>query len=494
MKTRFVLLLFIFAFAGIAYADGLKVSKQTQSCLNCHNGFTPGIVKDWEKSLHSKTRPEDAIKKPLIERRISISKLPEELEDYVVGCYECHGLNTEDHKDAFDHFGHRINVVVSPKDCAVCHPKETDEYSNSKKAHAIGNLDKNPVYTLLVDSIIGLKTFDGSKLSTEKPTNHTKADACFGCHGMPLRVKGMKKLPTPLGVIDVPDIENWPSQGVGRLNPDGSMGACTSCHPRHSFSIETARDPRTCSQCHLEPDTPAWNVYAESKHGNIFLSKSYKSKMDSVPWKLGEDFTVPTCAVCHSSLIVDPNGKVIAERTHDFGSRLWVRIFGLPYTHPQPRHGDTSTINNKDGQPIPTTFNGEPAIEGLIDRKEQDVRLAKMKALCKGCHSTDWIDKHFERFDNTVKETDKMTLTATKLMMKGWEVGVANARNPFDESMEKMWIKQWLFYANSTRYASAMTGAYDYAAFHYGWWDMTLNLNEMKHMIEIEERLKEGHK
>ena len=85
----------------------------------------------------------------------------------------------------------------------------------------------------------------------------------------------MKKIFSKVGEIDVPDLANWPNQGVGRINPDGSLGACTSCHPRHSFSIEVARKPYTCSQCHLEPYVPAFEVYKESKHGNIFLSKQH---------------------------------------------------------------------------------------------------------------------------------------------------------------------------------------------------------------------------
>ncbi|MFO0794711.1 MAG: hypothetical protein U0586_11700 [Candidatus Brocadiaceae bacterium] len=53
---------------------------------------------------------------------------------------------------------------------------------------------------------------------------------------------GLKSVSTQLrGDIDVPDLSGWPNQGVGRINPDGSSGACTSCHPRHSFSIEIAR-------------------------------------------------------------------------------------------------------------------------------------------------------------------------------------------------------------------------------------------------------------
>jgi len=52
-----------------------------------------------------------------------------------------------------------------------------------------------------------------------------------------------------------------------------------------------------------------------------------------------------------------------------------------------------------------------------------------------------------------------------------------------------MWIKQWLFYSNSIRYASAMTGAHDYATFKNGWWELSDNLQKMKDMIEMKSRL-----
>ena len=36
------------------------------------------------------------------------------------------------------------------------------------------------------------------------------------------------------------------------------------------------------------------------------------------------------------SLLATPDGERIVPRTHDFGARLWVRIFGLIYAHPSP--------------------------------------------------------------------------------------------------------------------------------------------------------------
>jgi len=238
-----------------------------------------------------------------------------------------------------------------------------------------------------------------------------------------------------------------------------------------------------CYECHLEPDVPAWNVYAESKHGNLFQSLGDRWNWTAVPWKVGVDFTAPTCATCHVSELADADGEVLIERTHDFGARLWVRLFGLPYAVAQPRSGDTSTIRNKDGQPLPVTFSGEPASDYLIDADEQKRRRALMTRVCVTCHSTDWTERHFEKLDATIAETNAMTLTATKLMQRAWKLGLADATNPFDEPLERKWVKQWLFYANSIRYASAMAGP-DYAAFKNGWWYLTETLQEMKKQVD----------
>ena len=474
---------------GTEVTSETKLSPETQFCIDCHNIYTPGIVADWLSSRHSRITPADALKLPLLQRRISTEKLPDKLSGYAVGCYECHSQNPQSHKDNFEHMGFRINVVVSPNDCKTCHPVEVSQFSDSKKAHAIKNLLENPVYHALVNTITGVKRIEKGKIITEKPSEKTLHETCLGCHGTKVEVRGMKKVSTKMGEIIVPDLTNWPNQGVGRENPDGSLGACTACHPRHAFSIEVARKPYTCAQCHLEPDVPAWNVYKESKHGNIYFSKHHEWDFNSVPWVVGKDFKAPTCATCHNSLLVSPDGEVIAERTHDFGSRLWVRLFGLIYAHPQPKSGNTTIIKNKDGLPLPTTFTGEPASEYLIDKGEQEKRLGAMKNICNSCHSISWVNGHFEKLENTIKETNEMTLSATRLMLEAWEKGIEDKTNPFDEPIEKMWIKQWLFYSNSIRYASAMTGAHDYATFKNGWWELSDNLQKMRDMIDIKYRL-----
>lgn len=462
--------------------DAPKTSSETDECITCHETVTPGIVADWRTSRHSHNTFAVASKKPANEKRVSSTDVPAALKDVVVGCYECHSLNADKHKDNFEHFGYKINIVVSPNDCSTCHKTEVDEYQHSKKAHALENLRDNPVFSALVNTTLGVKEVTDNKITMLDATHFTKNETCYACHGTDVIVEGMRTVSTDLGDIKVPALKDWPNQGVGRINPDGSIGSCTACHPRHSFSIEIARQPHTCEQCHLEPDVPAYNIYEESKHGNIFESMKEKWNWEDVPWKLGVDFTTPTCAACHNGLIVSPAGDVIAKRSHDFGSRLWVRVFGLIYSHPQPKSGKTYEMKNKEGLPLPVTFGGVAADEYLISQDEQSARKDNMMNICSSCHGNNWVTSYFEKMDNTLKETDEMVAASTDLIAAAWKENLADKTNPFDESIEQMWVQQWLFYANSVRYASAMSGP-DYAAFKNGWWYLTKNLNDMHVLI-----------
>jgi hypothetical protein len=488
-RVALVCLLFtlLLPFVAEPQESDLPLSEETEECIDCHETETPGIVADWYTSRHAHVVPAEALERPALERRISSTDIPESLRSVVVGCYECHGLRPEAHKDNFDHNDFDINVIVSPDDCRVCHAKQADEYAGTKKAHAVGNLEKNPVYHGLVETVTSLKDVEDGEIRVLESSPTTKAETCLACHGTRIVVKGMKTVDTGEEEVEVPDLEGWPNHGVGRINPDGSLGACTACHPRHGFSVEVARKPYTCSQCHLNPDVPGWEVWRESKHGNIALSVGDEWDWDAKPWVPGRDFRAPTCAVCHNALLADPEGEVIVEGTHDFGARLWVRIFGLIYSHPQPKHGDTSVIRNADGLPLPTTFTGEIAAEFLIDAAEQERRRNLMRSVCQACHATDYADEHFAKLHHTIGETDRMTLAATKLLQKAWALGIADPQNPFDEPFEIKWAEQWLFWSNSIRYGSAMGGP-DYAAFKNGWWKLTKNLRELEKAVARKEK------
>lgn len=140
------------------------------------------------------------------------------------------------------------------------------------------------------------------------------------------------------------------------------------------------------------------------------------------------------------------------------------------------------------GIPLPTELTGKAVTEYLIDDDEQAERLLRMKKVCLSCHSSRWTDNHFASLDRAVETTNRMTLTATHILMKSWEKGLAEGiprgSGIFDEEIEKMWVEQWLFYANSIRFASAMAGT-DYGVFANGRWYLSRNIQEMLEWLEL---------
>ena len=244
----------------LAAAEG-KFSDETLECLECHDSM-PGIVKQWSKSSHWNAG---------------------------VGCYECHKANKGD-PDAMEHNDFTIAILVSPRDCGLCHERETEEQEASHHADA-GNILTSQ------DALLG-QTLGGEPAVVV---------GCRQCHGSIVKVdKG--------GGLDP---STWPNTGIGRINPDGSKGSCSACHTRHRFSKEQARKPEVCGKCHLGPDHPQLEVYEESKHGILYRAFEDELNMDRPKWVAGEDyFDAPTCSSCHISA---GGGQ---EVTHDVGKRL----------------------------------------------------------------------------------------------------------------------------------------------------------------------------
>ena len=229
-----------------------ELSKETKECVACHKKNNPGIVQQWGHSKHYRAN---------------------------VGCYECHAADPKD-PDAFIHDEKKvkkhISIIVSPKDCANCHEKQVRENSESHHAQAgkiLGSLDN-----LLAEVIEGNSAF----ITEGFPGGNSAAavNGCWQCHGSQVKVLKDGEL----------DPATWPNSGIGRLNPDGSNGACTACHARHEFSVAQARQPETCGKCHLGPDHPQKEIYEESKHGIQFATHRAQMDLTSPKWIPGEDF------------------------------------------------------------------------------------------------------------------------------------------------------------------------------------------------------------
>ena len=473
------------------------ISEDTETCLDCHKAIHPGIVEAWKQSRHAATTPGKAMSVKGLGLKVSSQSIPESLKNQTVGCAECHTLRPRSHKDTFDHNGYEVHVVVSPKDCQTCHSQEAQQFEKNLMSHAYNNLMKNSVYQMLMASINASQLWDKGEIRLMPSDDHTQADSCLYCHGTKLEVKGTLARETELGEMEFPIIAGWPNQGTGRVNPDGSLGACSACHTRHRFSIETARKPYTCKECHVGPDVPAYKVYAASKHGNIYETHNKEWDFQSVPWTIGKDIKAPTCASCHMSLLVNMEGELVVERSHRIKDRLPYRIFGLIYAHPHPRDADTTIIKNKDGLPLPTDFSGGFAEEYLLNESERDKNRKTMQASCLACHASSWVEGHWTRFENTIKATNRAVLTTTKIMANIWEqdyaTGVGRGGNPFDEFIEKTWSDGWLFFGNSIRFSSAMACGGDYGVFAQGRYYLSRNIREMIEWLEQRNTLKNNH-
>lgn len=248
--------------------------------------------------------------------------------------------------------------------------------------------------------------------------------------------------------------------------------------------MEAARKPYTCQECHVGPDVPAYKVYEASKHGGLYSTHGREWNFSSLPWTVGKDFTAPTCATCHVSLLVDMEGRTIVERSHEMRDRLPYRIFGLVYAHSHPKMPGTAVIKNKSGLQLPTDFDGTEASQFLLDEQEREAARKLMQASCLACHDQSWVDGHWARFVHTIQTTNAATLTATQLMQEIWRVGLATSHekggNPFDEFIEKVWSDVWLFYANTVRFASAMGGGGDYGVFADGRYQMMKAVRQLE--------------
>ena len=362
------------------------LSKESQQCVGCHKEQNRGLFQQWGRSKHFGAN---------------------------VGCYECHKADPSS-PAAFKHYGMSVSVLVTPKDCGRCHERETREFTASHHAAAgkiLGSLDN-----MLAEVIEGKIMFNGASPAA--------VSGCAQCHGSIVKVLENGDL----------DPATWPNSGIGRINPDGSKGACNACHQRHEFDLAQARRPEACGKCHLGPDHPQKEIYEESKHGIAFYGNLDEMNLKSPKWIVGEDYSAaPTCATCHMSATKD------LPVTHDIGARI--------------------------------SWTLRPAISEYIDAKERgkvkswEDRRADMKKVCVACHTKPWTENFYKQFDGVVNlYNDKFARPGASLMKYLKDNKLLTETN-FDEKIEWTWFLLWHHEGRRARHGAAMM-APDYVQWH----------------------------
>ncbi len=365
------LVLLTISVSGAAPEAKPTVSAAGQECIECHSSTTPGVVEQWASSRHAQKN---------------------------VDCYSCHQAEEKD-PAAFEHNGQRIAVIVTPNYCSRCHAKEAKEFATSHHAQAaqfIGSLD----------NVLG-EIVEGGPAA---------ANGCRQCHGSEVKSVGEGKF----------DATTWPNSGIGRVNPDGSKGSCAACHGRHAFSSAQARQPENCGKCHMGPDHPQAEIYAESKHGIQFRANIAKMNLESRSWVVGKDYSAaPTCATCHMSATTSQ------PITHDVGDRI--------------------------------SFTLRPVVSFKLDQWEK--RCGAMKDVCSTCHATGWVENFYAQYEGAVElYNEKFAKPAKGIMDRLYAAGKLS-KTPFDEKIEWTYYELWHHEGRRARMGTAMMGP-DFTQWH----------------------------
>lgn len=354
--------------AAVAYAD-----EKTRACIACHE--EKGIAVDWNRQWAQSRHGEMGI-----------------------GCIACHEAKPED-LDKWEHEGSLLTHVPSPNDCATCHETTVKEFAQShhaKAAQFIGSLD----------NILG-EVIEGGPAANL---------GCKQCHGSTVAMdeKG------------VPVVGTWPNTGIGRVNPDGSLGSCTACHTRHRFSKQQAREPRTCGRCHMGPDHPQIEIYEESKHGILFAAFREDMALDADEWIVGKDYTAaPTCATCHVS--ATSNLAV----NHDVGLRI--------------------------------SWTLRPLYSKKQDKWEE--RRNRMQSVCLRCHANTWVNNYFRMYDDAVDLWNTKFAAPAENILESLKSAGKITPTPFDDPIEWMFYELWHHEGRRARMGASMMGP-DFTQWH----------------------------
>ena len=362
--------------------------KATGKCADCHRHETSAVVHEYEMSRHGALG---------------------------VNCLDCHQPTKG--QEPYDHKGFTITKKLTSANCQGCHPKQVDEYMRSRHAApawaaVTGAGDFTPEQVAFSEAI--------HKGAVDRPPHPLTA-----VEGMAAVNKGCRQC-----------------HDIGRPNPDGSIGSCTACHARHVASVELARLPETCGQCHMGPDHSQLEIYHESKHGVLFNAQRPLMNLSAPPEKLTTaDMPVPTCATCHMS------GLEGEKFTHDVTERLSYFLFA-----------------------------------SVSDRRPKfEEGRRNMKAICLKCHTNPRILQFYGEAEGVVRSTNKLVKEADEVIA-GLRKDDLLTPEPFDEPIEYLHFDLWHYGGRTAKHGAYMGGA-DFVQWH-GYYEIVSKMAELKKAAE----------
>jgi hypothetical protein len=315
-----------------------------------------------------------------------------------VNCLECH--KPADKQKGKDHNGFVIAEHLTAGNCRSCHETIYQEFLRSRHAApswaaVYGEKGLSEEQVAFAEKYHPGSCKRGANPLVGKEGQAAAASGCVKCHS------------------------------VGRPNDDATIGTCTACHTRHTASVEVARLPTTCGQCHMGPDHSQLEIYEESKHGLLFHAQEKLLNLAAKSKELtSKDMFVPTCATCHMSGL---NGLGV---THDPSQRLSYQLF--------------AEVSDKR----PTYEQGRAA----------------MQKMCNQCHSQPTIERIYAEAEKVVAETNDK-VKAVKEIMDGLRKDGVLTGAPFEHPIDFAYFDLWHYYGRTSKHGAFMGGA-DFVQWH----------------------------
>lgn len=368
---------------------GSEFVRASGKCAECHSRTQYSIVHEYEMSKHAGKG---------------------------VNCLDCHQAATGQEKK--EHHGFEISATrLTAGNCRGCHEQIYQQFLRSRHAATswaavYGEKGLSPEQVAFSETYQPGGTRRPPHPFVQLEGTSAMASGCEQCHS------------------------------IGRPNPDGTIGTCTSCHTRHTSSVAIARQPRTCGQCHLGPDHSQIEIYEESKHGLMFHAQEALLNLNAEPDKLTtRDMFVPTCATCHMSGI---NG---IGTTHDPSERLSYYLANA-ITERRPNYAAAQ---------------------------------AKMKQVCSQCHTPDVINRVYEQGDKVVQTTNQRVSEA-KAIVDGLRSEDLISGPAFSQPIDFLYFDLWHYDGRTAKHGAFMGGA-DFVQWH-GNYPMLRKTVELKYLTE----------
>jgi hypothetical protein len=352
-----------------------------------------------------------------------------------VDCTTCHG---DDHNN-----GSNVSKVIlpTPETCNQCHETQVSQYKKGKHAVAWTAMKAMPTAHMQPMALMeGLK-------------------GCGGCH----------------------KIGDKTTEELKQLKESGSVFghfACESCHTRHTFNADEARQPEACKTCHQGFDHPQWEMYSTAKHGVRNTLKQIGV--------LGKDSAAPTCQTCHMS-----------KGDHEVRTAWGFLAVRLPMPKDEQWAKDRATILKAlgvldiNGNPTKLVDVVKAADVARLTEEDWQKERSKMIKICGDCHSENMVKAELQKGDEMIRQADKLMAEAISTVADLYKDGLLKKPDSYPQNYPLLLafhdaptsIEQKLFVMFLEHRMRTFQGTFhinpDYA-FWYGWSEMVRDLTEIK--------------